>query len=78
MSAALAQNEAILAALRAVVRLPESIVSLKITMGIEQLPVFEIVHHPELEVTHLDSKAREYRIGDTPVMRRYTLVESVE
>jgi hypothetical protein len=70
MSAALAQNEAILAALRAVVRLPESIVSLKITMGIEQLPVFE--------VTHLDSKAREYRIGDTPVMRRYTLVESVE
>jgi hypothetical protein len=76
MSAALAQNEAILAALR--VRLPGSIVSLKITMGIEQLPVFEIVHHPELEVTHLDSKAREYRIGDTPVMRRYTLVESVE
>lgn len=74
----LAMQRDVLAALRTVIQLPQSLVSLKLTMSIDEPPALECTFHPEIEVTSLESTAREFRIGDTAATRRYKLVEIVD
>lgn len=70
-------NEDILAALKKVIDLPRSLVSLKLELAIDQCPTLECTFHAERDVTTLESKAREFRLAE-PVTRRYKLVELPE
>ncbi len=54
-----------------------SLVSLKLTMTVEELPTLECTFHAAIDVTRLDSKAREFALAE-PVTRRYKLVEIPE
>lgn len=73
----IAVNEDVLRALKTVMDLPSSLVSLKLTMAIEELPTLECTFHAAVDVTKLDSKAREFALAE-PITRRYKLVEIPE
>jgi hypothetical protein len=68
-----ATNSALLKALQTVINLPPHIVSIKLEMGVDEIPALTIKHHVELDVTHIGSRAREFKIGDTTVTQRYEL-----
>lgn len=70
-------NEDVLNALKAVMDLPTSLVSLKLTMAVDEIPTLECTFHAARDVTTLESKAREFSLAD-PVTRRYKLVEIPE